>query len=47
MFFNELPTVSGRYNSFSNNPNQLRNAFYKKFEEVRFRFDYDGVKEVF
>lgn len=26
MFFNELPTVSGRYNSFSNNPNQL--TFY-------------------
>ena len=32
---------------YSNNPNKLRNAFLKKFEEVRFKFDYEGVKEVF
>ena len=32
---------------YANDPNQLRNAFLKKFEEVRFRFDYEGVKEIF
>ena len=32
---------------YTNNPNQLRNAFLKKFEEVKFRFDYEGVKEIF
>ena len=32
---------------YTNNPNKLRNAFLKKFEEVRFRFDYEGVKEIF
>lgn len=32
---------------YTNNPNQLRNAFLKRFDEVRFKFDYDGVKEIF
>ena len=32
---------------YSNNPRKLRNAFLKKFEEVRFKFDYEGVKEIF
>lgn len=32
---------------YSNNPSKLRNAFLKKFEEVRFKFDYEGVKEIF
>ena len=32
---------------YANDPNQLRNAFLKKFEEVRFKFDYEGVKEIF
>ena len=32
---------------YANDPNQLRNAFLNKFEEVRFKFDYEGVKEIF
>ena len=32
---------------YTNKPRRLRNAFYKKFEEVKFKFDYEGVKEIF
>ena len=32
---------------YTNKPSRLRNAFHKKFEEVKFKFDYEGVKEIF
>ena len=32
---------------YTNKPTHLRNAFRKKFEEVKFKFDYEGVKEIF
>ena len=32
---------------YTNKPNRLRKAFHKKFEEVKFKFDYEGVKEIF
>ncbi len=33
---------------YSNTPNQLRNALQKKkLEEVRFKFDFEGVKQIF
>ena len=33
---------------YSESPNKLRRAFLnKKFEEVRFKFDFEGVKKIF
>ena len=32
---------------YTNNPNQLRNALKKKLEEVKFKFDFEGVKQIF
>ena len=32
---------------YTNKPSRLRNAFHKRFEEVKFKFDYEGVKEIF
>ena len=33
---------------YSNNPNRLRKAMkIKKLEEVKFKFDFEGVKQIF
>jgi D-glycero-alpha-D-manno-heptose-7-phosphate kinase len=33
---------------YSETPNKLRKAMsYKKLEEVRFKFDFEGVKRIF